>query len=418
MGDMIGGRTRRGSALVAAGLTNGPAELLDFLIPLWAGIALGADPAQIGFLVALELIVSVIARPIAGRMADSRRRELIAALGALLYGVSCCGYALAGSLPLAYAAAAVGGLGGALLWVSVRAIIGEHLREEPGVFARLMSVQETGVWVAFVAGLLLLGRSDSFLLVFLVAAAACLIAALVLFLSPPRTRTRPLGSSAEDVPASFVPQASRVLIVSLRPMLVATVVTALAETMIGILLLLHLQRELGLGVIEIAYVFLPGAIALGVLPPLLHRLVLRIGRRAGMVAGSVCSGAFAISLAYASGPVVIAALWILCGVAWAVVIPIEQAVITEKHPNQTGAAMGIYTAATLIGSAIGAALAGLLYDAASWQLTCLIAGAIILSSAALGPWAIRTLGVADKPHQQVPSNDAHPRERTGDPNHH
>ncbi|TYC96328.1 MFS transporter [Arthrobacter echini] len=391
---------------------------MDFLIPLWAGIALGADPAQIGYLVALELIVSVIARPIAGRLADSRRRELIAGLGALLYGVSCCGYALAGSMPVAYTAAALGGLGGALLWVSVRAMVGEHLPGEPGVFARLMSVQETGVWVAFVAGLLLLGRFDSFPMVFLAAAATCLVAALILFLSPPRAGTTPGGSSAQERPALFAPQASRILIVSLRPMLAATVVTALAETMIGILLLLHLQRALGLGVIEIAYVFLPGAIALGVLPPILHRVVVRIGRRAGMVAGSVCSGAFALSLAYASGPVVIAALWVLCGVAWAVVIPIEQAVITEKHPHQVGAAMGIYTAATLIGSATGAALAGVLYEAASWQLTCLIAGAIILSGTALGPWAIRRLGVADKPLQQVASNDAHPRERTGDPNSH
>ena len=32
-----GGRTRLGSALVAAGLTNGPAELLDFIVPLWLG---------------------------------------------------------------------------------------------------------------------------------------------------------------------------------------------------------------------------------------------------------------------------------------------------------------------------------------------------------------------------------------------
>lgn len=109
---------------------------------------------------------------------------------------------------------------------------------------------------------------------------------------------------------------------------------------------------------------------------------------------------FAISLAYASGPLVIAALWILCGVAWALVIPIEQAVITEKHPHQIGAAMGVYTAATLIGAAIGASLAGILYDAASWQLTCFVAGAIILSGAAVGPWAIRKLGAADKPTQQ------------------
>ncbi|KNC19823.1 hypothetical protein AC792_04040 [Arthrobacter sp. RIT-PI-e] len=399
-GNTVGKRARLRSALVAAGLTNGPAELLDFLIPLWAGMALGAEPAHIGFLVALELIVSVIVRPIAGRLADSGRREHLAGLGALLYAVSCCGYAFAGSLPLAYLAAAVGGLGGALLWVSLRAMVGEHLAEDSGVFARLMSAQETAVWVAFVGGLLLLGQFESFPVVFLAAAAGCLIGALVLFSSPARVDRTSWVAEDQEYRATVAPRASRALVSSLHPILITAGVTALAETLIGILLLLHLQRGLGLEVIQIAYVYLPGAIIMGVLPPVLHTVVQRIGRRAGIVAGSVLSGAFAISLAYASGPVTIAALWILCGVAWALVMPIEQAVIAEKHPHQLGAAMGIYTAATLIGSALGASLGGIIYAAASWKLTCVLAGAVILSGAWLGPWALRKLEVADKPARQ------------------
>ncbi|WP_298251491.1 MFS transporter [uncultured Arthrobacter sp.] len=404
------GRTRLGSALAAAGLTNGPIELLDFLIPLWAGIALHATPAQVGFLVAVELIVSFFTRPVAGYLADTRKREVVAALGALLYGLSCLGYALAGSLSVAYGAAVVGGLGGALLWVALRAMVGEQLRSDSGVFARLMSVQETGVWIAFVAGLLLLGQFDSFPLVFRACAGACLIGALILFLSPTTPTAHPAlqadgtvnDHEGSRIPAPPVTRSARVMVQSLRPMLIATVVTALAETMVAILLLLRLQRDLDLDVIEIAYVFLPGAIALGVLPPVLHTLVLRIGRRRAMAAGSVLSGLFAISLAYAAGPVVVAALWVLCGVAWAMVIPIEQAVVTEKYPLQLGAAMGIYTATTLIGAAIGASLAGILYDVVPWPVTCMVAGAIILSGAVLGPWAITRLGVADKPAPSTP----------------
>ncbi len=94
------------SALLAAAFTNGPAELIDFLIPLWAGRALGAG--------------------------------------------------LADSTAIAFAAAVLGGVGGALLWVSLRATIRERLDSNSGVFFRLMSVQETGAWVAFVAGLPLL----------------------------------------------------------------------------------------------------------------------------------------------------------------------------------------------------------------------------------------------------------------------
>ena len=103
---------RERSALLAAGLTYGPAELIDFLIPLWAGIALGASASQVGLLVAAELLVSVLVRPLAGRLADSRERRTLAGVGAVVYGLSCAGYALADSLPLACAAATVGGAGG------------------------------------------------------------------------------------------------------------------------------------------------------------------------------------------------------------------------------------------------------------------------------------------------------------------
>lgn len=398
-GGVAGKRTRLGSALVAGGVTNGPAELLDFLIPLWAGVALDAEPAEVGFLVAVELLVSVVSRPIAGWLADVRERKTLAGMGALLYGVSCGGYALADSLAVAYAAAALGGIGGALLWVSLRAMAAEHLHADSGVFARLMSFQETGTGVAFVAGLLLLGWTDSFPAVFLACAAACLMGALILFASPRRLRDES-NVEADGVRHTF--QDRRSLVGTLQPMLVAVAVTAMAETTIAILLLLHLQRGFGLGIIEIAYVFLPGAIAMGVLPPVLHKVVLRIGRRAAMASGSVLSSAFAISLAWAPGPVVIAVLWILCGVAWAMVIPIEQAVVAERRPDRVGTAMGIYTAATLIGAAAGASAAGLLYAGTSWNIACFAAGLIILSGAVLGPWAISRLGVADKPRTRVP----------------
>jgi len=42
-----------------------------------------------------------------------------AAVGAVLYALSLAGYALATNLTVAFAAAALGGVGGALFWVSV-----------------------------------------------------------------------------------------------------------------------------------------------------------------------------------------------------------------------------------------------------------------------------------------------------------
>jgi len=55
------------------------------------------------------------------QMIESRggHRGPDAAVGAVLYALSLAGYALATNLTVAFAAAALGGVGGALFWVSV-----------------------------------------------------------------------------------------------------------------------------------------------------------------------------------------------------------------------------------------------------------------------------------------------------------
>ncbi|WP_229068856.1 MFS transporter [Actinoplanes sp. DH11] len=376
-------RRREGRVLLAAALANGPAELLDFILPLWAGTALGASATQVGVLIAVELAVSVVVRPFAGIQADRFERRHVAAAGALIYALSCAGYVVADSLPLAWAAAVLGGLGGALFWVAVRAMVGERLAEDSAVYPRLTSAEETGAWVSFVAGLSLIGMSG-YRSVFLACACACLAAAVVLLSAPRR-----VASPAPALPGSVARR--------LRPMLVAVAVTMAAEAAIALLLLLHLQRHFELEILQIAYVFLPGAIAIAVLPERLHRFVLRYGRVRVLALASVLSAVFAVGLAWAPNPLVIAALWVLSGVAWAAVIPIQQAVVAEASGAQVGRGMGLYESAVLLGTLAGSLLAGALYDELSWPVACLATAAVILTGAGLVPWSVRALGVVDKP---------------------
>ncbi|TDC60944.1 MFS transporter, partial [Streptomyces hainanensis] len=381
---------REARTLLAAALTNGPAELVDFLLPLWAGVALGAGPTEIGVLVALEMAVSVVVRPFAGVLADTRDRRRVAAVGAAAYGVACVGYAFAGSLGPAYAAAVLSGVGGALLWVTLRAIVGERLADDSGVYPRLMAARENGAWIAFVVGMSLMGLIG-FTGLFLGCAAACLLAAGALLASPDRD-TRPAPSGRGGVAVGLGGLGRR-----LRPMLLAVAFTMTAEAAVGMLLLLHLQHGFDLDVVAIALVFLPGAIVSGLLPGRLHLFVVRFGRARAVAAASVASAGFALSLSWAPGPYAIAVLWILSGVAWAAVLPVQEAVIAEAAGEQTGRGMGLYEAAALVGGAIGALAAGILYDSSSWTTACVVASAVILAGALITPRAVRALRVADFP---------------------
>ncbi|MFI6029674.1 MFS transporter [Amycolatopsis magusensis] len=388
---------RAGRDRLAAGLTRGPAEVLDFFLPLWAGSHLAASAAEVGALTALETLVSFAVRPVAGALADRYDRGRLAALGAVLYGLSFVVYVVTPSMTYAYGAAVLGGAGGALFWVALRARVGEGLRDDDGAFSKLFAAEGTGTWIAFIAAMSLVARVD-YRGVFALGAAACLVAAVVL------VRSGAKGTPMPDDAPRFRQLGGR-----LWPMLVLVVVTALAEAGVALLLLMHLQRGHQLELGEIAAVFLPGFIVYSVLPDHLHRVVRRVGRRKVLSLAMVCSAVFAAALSFAPSPPVLAVLWVLSAVAFAAAVPVEQAIVAEAAGVSLGRGMGIYEGATLLGATIGTFTAGLLYSAGDgWWVACLGAAGLLLVTSVLVPKAVARVGVVDRPVVVEPVVTAEP----------
>jgi len=386
-------RERR--TLDSAILTSGTEQVVDFVLPLFAGAVLGLSAWETGLLIAASDLMAFLIRPMAGVVVDRADRAVVAALGAGALAVGCGLYALATGLPLALIAAAVTGGAGAFLWVAIRAIIGERLHADSSVFAKLVEAEETGGWLILVPAVVLLSVAG-YRWVFVGIALCCLVAAGELF----RSR-RQEDPSADDVALAGADLSSvslRDLGRSLRPMLLVIVATMTAEAAISLLLILHLQRGFGLGAVEVAYIFLPGAIAMSVLPTFLHRMVVRLGRRTMLMLGSVASALFALGLAFAPSPPWIAALWVLSAVAWSLVIPVQQAVVAEAAGRaHLGRGLSLYEAACLAGAFLGSLAAGLLYESGGLFLVCIVCAIVILSGAALIPAAVNRLGVANYP---------------------
>lgn len=371
--DEVAQKRRSEESRLAAALAKGPAEVLDFLLPLWVGSQLGASAAAVGALTALETLVSFVVRPIAGSLADRYDRSRIAAAGAVLYGLSFVIYAVTPGIEVAYIAAVLGGAGGALFWVAVRARVGEGLARDDGAFSKLFAAEGGGTWIAFVVTMTAINWID-YRGVFWLGAAACVAAAVVLLMSK-----------------------------RMRPMLALVALTAMAEAGVALLLLMHLQRGHQLKLGEIAAVFIPGFIVYTFLPDYLHGFVRKVGRTRVLALAMVASAIFAAGLSLAPNPYVLAVMWILSAAAFAAAIPVEQAVVAEAagfggHHRSLGRAMGIYESATLLGATIGTFLAGQLYGSDSgWRIACFGAAALLLFGSLVVRGAVRRVGVAEFP---------------------
>ncbi|WP_378143935.1 MFS transporter [Cnuibacter sp. UC19_7] len=364
----------------SATLLSGPVELLDFLVPLWAGAMLGLDAPTIGWLVAAELVASVLVRPVAGYLADTRPRSRVAAVGAFVFSLSCVIYAVADAPVMAFIAAVVGGIAGPLFWISLRAIAAEYLADESGTFAGLMSAEALGSWIFWGPAMVLLG-AFGYPAVFIGLAVAAAAAGARLMLTP---KEPPVVR--EELAGGIRGHARR-----LAPLMTIGGFVTAAEAGVGLALLLQLQ-DAGLEVWQIALVYLPGGIALTLLPRPLHGVVERWGRKPAYVAASLASAASTAALALSPPVILIAALWIITSASLALLYPLQKTLVTEASGDRVARGMSLQANADTIGAAVGVVTVGAIVADGRWAPAFIACAVIILGGAALAPWVIARTG--------------------------
>ncbi|KOG48523.1 hypothetical protein ADK75_20705 [Streptomyces virginiae] len=387
--------------LSAALFASAPAEVLDFLLPLWAGSTLHAGASAVGALIAFEAVLSLIVRPLAGELADRFDQRRVAAAGAALYALSFAGYALADTLAVAFVAAGLGGAGGALFWVALRAWTGRRSQDGDGTsaYGKLLSAEGQGAFIGYLVAFSLLERGG-YPLLFWLGSTACVVATASLLRGPREERDR-TGAGRED----RLGAAGRRLL----PLMVVSAVTAAAEAGLWMLLLLRLQGDLELSPNEIALVFAPGFVVFVLLPEHTHHLTDRLGRTPTMVASFAASALFAAGLAVVSTPLAIAAFWTVAAACFAAQIPVEQATVAAASGGRIGRGMGLYESARLAGVVAGPLVMGVLYEQLGWTAACAAAAATSAVGALVVPYAVRTLHLPqEKKKSETPNQNPTP----------
>ncbi len=247
----------------------------------------------------------------------------------------------------------------------------------------------------------LLART-SYAVVFIAAALAVVFAAVLLLAAG-----LPGG---ERRSTAVLPSLSRRLL----PVAVLVGVTALAQTGLSLILLLHLQRHFSLSPVQVGLVLGPGAIIFALTSGRSHQVTDLIGRRSTLFGAIGATGVMAVMLAFATNTAIITLAWAVAAGCIAAAVPVEQAAIAAASGTHVGQGFSLYGAASLTGAFAGPAAFGALYGALGWQWTCLVVAAVVGLSIPLVPWAVRTSSPVAVPAQVVTPDLLDPATATGD----
>ncbi|MGW5876536.1 MFS transporter [Nocardiopsis terrae] len=359
---------------------HGPADVLEFLLPLWAGAALAATPAQTGWLVAAASGAAVIARPLAARAVDRGRRLGWAALGSACFTVSLLGYALSEAMWMAFVATVVCGVGNAFFWIAVRSWVGTSSSNSISAYGRLLRYEGQGSLAAYVMCFVLLGQIG-YSYVFALGALSCL-AATVLLLK---------ASSREGEPAFPEREQADTPLKRTFPFLTLCAVTAAVESGIALVLLIHLQQGLGFTVYEVAYVLAPGFLVFILVPAKAEAVTRRTGVAGTITLTLAMSALLGWTLVFSPSPLVIAVVWAAYCACLGLAVPTEQAVVSGTSGRRIGRGMSRYENSQLVGAAAGSVAFGAMYGANGLPMSGLVAGTALALCALSAPYLLRRL---------------------------
>jgi MFS family permease len=118
------------------------------VLPVWAERELHATPAQLGALPLTGGLAYIAMSLAGGRLSDRVSRTALARLGLLVFAAFCLLAWRATSIEWVYAVSVVGGLGNALVWPGLQALVGDEsgphdLEKNLGVFSLSWSLGKT-----------------------------------------------------------------------------------------------------------------------------------------------------------------------------------------------------------------------------------------------------------------------------------
>ena len=333
--------------------------------------ARGAGEVLIGVLVATMAVAAISARPLVGRMMDTRGRKLVILVGGLIHVVAPLLYLLIDYIP---------GAG----WLAIAGARLVHGFAQAALFSALFTVaadlvpadrRAEGIALFGISGIIPMaigGLLGDLIIVdgdyrnFFAITSGC--AVLGLLASIPLPETRRGGPSRSFLAAALTPE--------LRPLWFIGTMFAMGLAAYFVFLKTYLLQAPELGTMSMF--FGTYALAAVVLRVLFSWVPERYGMRRVLIPSLLCGAMGLGLLAVASAPVHLILAAIACGIGHGFAFPILSAlVVTRAQPDERGSAIALFTALFDLGLLLGGPSFGLAVKLVGYPWSFAIAAGLI-----------------------------------------
>ncbi len=351
---------------------------LEFFLPIY-GKELGASAVQIGGLFSIWAIAVALLRPLVGIGLDRLGRKIFFVAAIVCFAGSMLIFAFAVDILGLLSGQLLRGLGSAMMWISAYTIATDLAAADQrgGAVGHVDEATARGQLFGGVAGFVLISilpDEVGWQTVFLVYAALAALGAYFGWKNVPETR--PTAISKDERAEKLSTQ--------LYKLMTIVFVTAASSSMIRPIFLIFLQDHFTTDVATLVLAIIPSGIVSSYLPSRLGRLSDRFGRTKLMAVGLVGSGLLSFFLPLLPSIALLAVLWTIESVGWAIAAPAEEALVADLTGRSLrGRGYGLYTLAASLGAFAGPLLGGWLYDTVGERTPFYLNGVVLLIGALL-----------------------------------
>ncbi|MHB1413676.1 MAG: MFS transporter [Chloroflexota bacterium] len=361
--------------------------LLLATLPVYI-VSIGGSESEVGFIIAVFSLTTVLLRPFIGRAADSHGRRIFILVGNAILALVSGLYGLVQTVPMLLGLRIFHGVGWASGGTATSALVADaaprtRRGEAMGYFGMFSNL---AMAVGPALGFMLL-NSYGFLTLFLISAAIGVLATVLVLPireGHPNKPVVPAAPGANDPSVgsqgwlnTFIGDTGLIERTALFPSAVLVLMAVTYGTIVTFLSVFADKQ----GIENPGIFFTVYAIVLIIARGLTGRLSDRYGRPAVIAPGLVLTAAGLLLLSTATALPTFLGVAVLYGLSFAAVQPAIMAMVVDRAPAQRrGAAMGTFSTAMDLGIGVGALLGGFVAQAAGYPaMYAAAAGAALLA---------------------------------------